>query len=99
MPVKIEVSESVKKVLDRMKKNKNETYSEAIDNSDNCMVKGSEFSNRTIRKTNDINNRIVHIHKLEVDELELNKKTKKELEKARKSKSIPHHEVRKRFGL
>ncbi len=68
MPVKIEISESVKKVLDRMRKDKKETYSEVI-------------------------------HKLVEDELKLNKKTKREMEKARKSKSVPHHEVRKRFGL
>ena len=33
------------------------------------------------------------------DDLELNEKTKIEIEKARKGKSISHTEVKKRFGL
>lgn len=33
------------------------------------------------------------------DNLELNEETKKEIEKARKEKGIPHEEVKKRFGL
>ena len=33
------------------------------------------------------------------DDLELNEKTKKELEEAKKGKSISHAEVKKRFGL
>ena len=33
------------------------------------------------------------------DDLELNEKTKKEIEEARKGKSISHEEVKKRFGL
>ena len=42
----------------RMKKSK------IIDNSDNYMKRRSEFSNRTIRKTNDPINRIVHKNKV-----------------------------------
>jgi len=33
------------------------------------------------------------------DDLELNEKTKAEIEEARKGKSISHAEVKKRFGL
>lgn len=33
------------------------------------------------------------------DNLELNEKTKKEIEEARKGKSISHEEVKKRLGL
>jgi predicted transcriptional regulator len=33
------------------------------------------------------------------DELELNEQTKREIEEARKGKSISHEEVRKRLGL
>lgn len=33
------------------------------------------------------------------DNLELNEKTKREIGEARKGKSIPHAEVKKRFGL
>jgi len=68
MSVKIEISKRVKKVLDKIRNLRKETYNEVI-------------------------------LRLIEDELELNKKTKRELEKARKSKSVPHHEARKRFGL
>jgi len=39
------------------------------------------------------------IERMLEDELELNEKTKKEIEEARKGKSISHAEVKKRFGL
>ncbi|MBS3071543.1 hypothetical protein J4408_00980 [Candidatus Pacearchaeota archaeon] len=39
------------------------------------------------------------IERMLEDDLELNEKTKKELEEARKSKSIRHEEVKKRFRL
>ncbi len=39
------------------------------------------------------------IERMIEDDLELNEKTKKEIEKARKGKSISHAEVKKRFGL
>ena len=39
------------------------------------------------------------IERMIEDDLELNKKTKKEIEEARKGKSISHAEVKKRFGL
>ena len=39
------------------------------------------------------------IFRLVEDELELNEKSKKELQKSRKGKSVPHHEVKKRFGI
>lgn len=39
------------------------------------------------------------IERMIEDDLELNKKTKTEIEEARKGKSIPHAEVKKRFGL
>ena len=39
------------------------------------------------------------IERMIEDDLELNKKTKIEIEEARKGKSISHAEVKKRFGL
>ena len=39
------------------------------------------------------------IERMIEDDLELNEKTKKEIEEARKGKSIPHVEVKKRLGL
>ena len=68
MPTTIQISDSVKAVLDRMKMIERETY-------------------------NDIIERMIE------DDLELNEKTKKEIEEARKGKSISHSEVKKRLGL
>ncbi len=39
------------------------------------------------------------IERMIEDDMELNEKTKKEIEKARKGKSISHAEVKKRLGL
>lgn len=39
------------------------------------------------------------IERMIEDDLELNEKTKKEIEEAKKGKSISHIEVKKRFGL
>jgi len=39
------------------------------------------------------------IERMIEDDLELNEKTKKEIEEARRGKSISHAEVKKRFGL
>jgi len=39
------------------------------------------------------------IERMIEDDLELNEKTKKEIEEARKGKSISHAEVKKRLGL
>ena len=39
------------------------------------------------------------IERMIEDDLELNEKTKKEIEEARRGKSIPHAEVKKRFSL
>jgi predicted transcriptional regulator len=39
------------------------------------------------------------IERMIEDDLELNEKTKVEIEEARKGKSISHEEVKKRFGL
>lgn len=39
------------------------------------------------------------IERMIEDDIELNEKTKKEIEEARKGKSISHAEVKKRFGL
>ena len=39
------------------------------------------------------------IERMIEDELELNEKTKKEIEEARKGKSISHTEVKKRLGI
>lgn len=69
MPTTIQISDSVKKILDTMKIFERETYNGIIEN----MIE---------------------------DNLELNEKTKKELEEARKGKKwISHEEVKKRFGL
>jgi len=68
MATTIQISDSVKSILDKMKMMERETYNEVIE--------------RMIQ-----------------DDLELNEKTKKEIEEARKGKSIPHAEVKKRLGL
>ena len=68
MPTTIQVSDEVKRSLDKMKLYRRETYNEVIEN-------------------------------LLEDNLELSEETKKELEKARKEKGIPHEEVKKRLGL
>ena len=39
------------------------------------------------------------IERMIEDDLELNEKTKREIEKAKRGKSISHAEVKKRFGL
>jgi predicted transcriptional regulator len=39
------------------------------------------------------------IERMIEDEAELNEKTKKELEEAKKGKSVSHEEVKKRFGV
>ena len=39
------------------------------------------------------------IERMIEDDLELNEKTKREIEEARKGKTISHEEVKKRFGL
>ena len=39
------------------------------------------------------------IERMLEDEMELSTQTKKEIEEARKSKSISHEDVKKRFGL
>jgi len=39
------------------------------------------------------------IERMVEDNLELNEKTKKEIEEAKRGKSISHAEVKKRFGL
>ena len=39
------------------------------------------------------------IERMLEDEMELNEQTKKELEEARKGKSIPHEDVMKLYGL
>ena len=39
------------------------------------------------------------IERMIEDDLELNERTRKEIEEARKGKSISHAEVKKRFGL
>ncbi len=68
MSTTIQISDNVKRTLDKMKLLERETY-------------------------NDI------IEKMLEDDLELNEQTKKDIEKARKGKSISHAEVKKRFGL
>lgn len=72
MPTTIQISDNVKKILDKMKLMNRETY-------------------------NDVIERMIE------DEQELNEKTKKEIEEARKEiklgKTISHNEVKKRFGL
>ena len=39
------------------------------------------------------------IERMIEDDLELNERTKREIEEARKGKSIPHAEVKRRLGL
>ena len=72
MQTTIQISDSVKRVLDKMKIFQRETYNEVIEN----MIE---------------------------DNLELNQKTKDEIEEARKQikagKLVSHEEVKKRYGL
>jgi len=68
MSTTIQISDNVKKTLDRMKFIERETYNEIIE-------------------------RMIE------DDLELNEKTKAEIEEARKGKSIPHADVKRRLGL
>lgn len=72
MPTTIQISDSIKAKLDRMKMMERETYNEVIE-------------------------RMIE------DDLELNAKTKAEIEEARKriksGKVISHEEVKKRLGL
>jgi predicted CopG family antitoxin len=68
MPTTIQISDNVKKILDKMKLLERETY-------------------------NDIIERMIE------DDIELNEKTKKEIELRRKEKSVSHDEVKKRLGL
>ncbi|MBS3065427.1 hypothetical protein J4229_00035 [Candidatus Pacearchaeota archaeon] len=68
MSTTIQISDSVKLILDRMKMMERETY-------------------------NDIIERMIE------DDLEINEKTKKEINEAKRGKSVSHAEVKKRFGL
>ena len=68
MSTTIQISDSVKLILDRMKMMERETY-------------------------NDIIERMIE------DDLEINEKTKKEINEAKRGKSISHAEVKKIFGL
>lgn len=68
MSTTIQISNSVKQNLNKMKIFERETYNELIEN----MIE---------------------------DNLELNEKTKREIEEARKGKSISHEEVKKILGL
>ena len=68
MSTTIQISDSIKQVLERMKLFQRESYNEVIE-------------------------RMIE------DDLELNEKTRKEIEEARKGKSISHADVKKRFGL
>ena len=72
MQTTIQISDSVKRVLDKMKIFQRETYNEVIEN----MIE---------------------------DNLELNQKTKDEIEEARKQikagKVVSHEEVKRRYGL
>lgn len=68
MSTTIQISDSMKQTLERMKLFRRESYNEIIE-------------------------RMVE------DNLELNEKTKKEIENARKGKSVSHAEVKKRLGL
>ncbi len=68
MPTTIQISDNVKRTLEKMKIFERETYNNVIEN----MIE---------------------------DNLELNERTKREIEKARKEKSVPHEEVKKRVGL
>lgn len=68
MATTIQISDKVKKFLDRMRLIERESYNDVIE----FMIE---------------------------DSLELNKKTKKEIEEARKEKSIPHDEAMRQIGL
>ena len=72
MQTTIQISDSVKRVLDKMKIFQRETYNEVIEN----MIE---------------------------DNLELNQKTKDEIEEARKQikagKVVSHEEVKRKYGL
>lgn len=68
MSTTIQVSDEIKRKLERMKLFARESYNEIIE-------------------------------RMLEDELELNEKTRKEIEEARKGKTIPHEEVMKRYGL
>lgn len=69
MSTTIQISDSVKAVLEKMKMMERETYNEVIE-------------------------RMIE------DDIELNEKTKKELESRRKSKNfISHEEVKRRLGI
>ena len=68
MSTTIQISDNVKKALDRMKAHERETYNDVLE----VMLE---------------------------DNLELNEQTKREIEGARKGKSIPHSEVKKMLGL
>ena len=68
MNTTIQVSQSVKRNLDKMKIFERETYNEIIEN----MIE---------------------------DNLELNEKTKKEIEESRKGRSIPHEKVKDMLGI
>jgi len=67
MATTIQISDYVKKTLEKMKVFERETYNEIIEN-------------------------------LIEDQMEINEKTKKELDKAKKGKSISHKEVKKILG-
>ncbi|HLF53852.1 MAG TPA: hypothetical protein VI544_01615 [Candidatus Nanoarchaeia archaeon] len=68
MSTTIQISDSIKNTLERMKLFQRESYNEVIE-------------------------RMIE------DDLELNEKTKKEIEEAKRGKSISHAEVKKRLGL
>lgn len=72
MPTTIQISDNVKKALDRMKVHQRETYNDVLE----VMLE---------------------------DNLELNEKTKKEIEEARKNinagKFVSNEEVKRRLGL
>jgi predicted transcriptional regulator len=68
MATTIQVSNTVKQTLDKMKMFNRESYNEIIE-------------------------RMIE------DDLELNERTKREVESSRKSKSISHEEVKKRLRL
>lgn len=68
MSTTIQISDSIRQTLERMKLFQRESYNEVIE-------------------------RMIE------DELELNERTKKEIEEAKRGKSISHAEVKKRFGL
>lgn len=68
MSTTIQISDSVKNFLEKMKMFQRESYNEIIE-------------------------------RMMEDNLELNEKTKKEIEEARKGKSFAHEEVKKMLGL